>query len=179
MSTRPVRPRLPSESPRTIREFRETLTGSDLARFTAEVEDVPQPELGNYLKGWQQQLHLRTLPEIEHALRTAFDRPGTPLVLDEPSVRIPLAELRRVLDVLVRQVEAQATEGRVAVADPYWSVPPAEAADLCAGPAEPTLGMVSESWEHLERMVGDESCAVGYGFVWLGDVLRAIGAEVV
>ncbi|WP_405006548.1 hypothetical protein OHV13_22785 [Kitasatospora purpeofusca] len=179
MTARPIQPRPPSESPRTIREFRETLTGSDLARFTAEIEDVPLHELRDYLKSWQHLLHLRTVPEIGHALRTAFDRPGTPLLLDEPSVRIPLAELRRVLDVLVRQVEAQATEGRVAVADPYWSVPPAEAADIHAGPPELTLGMVSESWEHLERMVEDESRTVGYGFVWLGDVLRAIGAEVV
>ncbi|MFJ4669446.1 hypothetical protein [Kitasatospora purpeofusca] len=99
--------------------------------------------------------------------------------MDEPSVRIPLAELRRVLDVLVRQVEAQATDGRVAVADPYWTVPPAEAAGIHSEPPELTLGMVSESWEQLERMVEDESRTVGYGFVWLGDVLRAIGARVV
>ncbi|MFJ4092775.1 hypothetical protein ACIPYS_14420 [Kitasatospora sp. NPDC089913] len=165
-------------SPRTIREFREPLTGPDLARFEAEVEDVPLDELEGYLKGWQQLLHLRTAPETGHALRTAFDRPGT-LFPTEPSVRIPLAELRRVLDVLVRRAEAQASEGRIAVADPYWSVPTAEAADLYGGPPQLTLGMTSEAWEQLRRMAEDESRTVGYGFVWLGDVLRAVGAEVV
>ncbi len=99
--------------------------------------------------------------------------------MDEPTLRIPLAELRRVLDVLVRHVESQASGGGIAVGDTYWSVPPAEAADVYAGPPELTVGMVSEAWEHLERMVEDESSAVGYGFVWLGDVLRAVGAEVV
>ncbi|MFD9065202.1 hypothetical protein ACFVZ3_27200 [Kitasatospora purpeofusca] len=79
MSAQPVQPRLPSAGPRTIREFRGILTGSDLARFNTEIEDVPLHELRDYLKAWQHLLHLRTVPEIEHALRTAFDRPGTPL----------------------------------------------------------------------------------------------------
>ncbi|WP_380279902.1 hypothetical protein [Kitasatospora purpeofusca] len=79
MSAHPVQPRLPSEGPRTIREFRGTLAGPDLERFTAEIEDVPLHEIRDYLKGWRQLLHLRTVPEIGHALRTAFDRPGTPV----------------------------------------------------------------------------------------------------
>ncbi|CAN3983311.1 hypothetical protein [Kitasatospora purpeofusca] len=79
MSAQPVQPRLPSAGPRTIREFRGILTGSDLARFNTEIEDIPLHELRDYLKGWQHLLHLRTVPEIERTLRTAFDRPGTPL----------------------------------------------------------------------------------------------------
>ncbi|MEV6977407.1 hypothetical protein [Kitasatospora sp. NPDC093806] len=79
MSAQPLQPRLPAEGPRTIREFRGILTGADLERFETEIDDVPLHEIREYLKGWKHLLHLRTVPEIEHALRTAFDRPGTPL----------------------------------------------------------------------------------------------------
>ncbi|GAA1402964.1 hypothetical protein GCM10009639_47040 [Kitasatospora putterlickiae] len=79
MTAQPVQPHLLPEGPRTIREFRGVLTGGDLERFNAEIEDVPLHEIREYLKSWRQLLHLRTVPEIEHALRTAFDRPGTPV----------------------------------------------------------------------------------------------------
>jgi len=68
-----------NHSPQTIREFRGVLTGADLARFNREIDDVPLHEIRQYLKGWQHLLHLRTVPEIGEALRTAFDRPGTPI----------------------------------------------------------------------------------------------------
>lgn len=68
-----------SHSPQTIREFRAVLTGADLARFNREIDDVPLHEIRTYLKGWQHLLHLRTIPEIGEALRTAFERPGTPI----------------------------------------------------------------------------------------------------
>lgn len=65
--------------PESIREFRAVLTGDDLTRFNREIDDVKLHEIRTYLKGWQHLLHLRTIPEIGEALRTAFDRPGTPI----------------------------------------------------------------------------------------------------
>ena len=43
--------------------------------------------------------------------------------------------------------------------------------------SEFTIGQVSESWENLRGMLEDRSKALGYGLVWLADVLRAIGDE--
>jgi hypothetical protein len=68
-----------SRPPTTIREFRGTLAGEDLVSFNTELEDVKLGEVSGYLKGWAQILHLRTVPEIGEALRTAGSRPRTPI----------------------------------------------------------------------------------------------------
>jgi hypothetical protein len=68
-----------SRPPQTIREFRGVLKGEDLARFNHEIEDLSLNEVTGYLKGWAQILHLRTIPEIGEALRTAGSRPRTPI----------------------------------------------------------------------------------------------------
>lgn len=68
-----------SRHPQTIREFRGVLTGTDLARFNREIDDVPLHEVSHYLKSWRHLLHLRTIPEIGEALRTAGTRPRTPI----------------------------------------------------------------------------------------------------
>ncbi|WP_327070413.1 hypothetical protein [Kitasatospora sp. NBC_01302] len=100
--------------------------------------------------------------------------------MTDPATEIPLDRLREVLDLLVRHVSAQAPGGRLALpADAFWSIPTASLTDICAEPPEPTIGMVSESWHGLEAMLTDEGRVIGHGFVWLADVLRAIGAEAV
>ncbi|WP_327681482.1 hypothetical protein [Kitasatospora sp. NBC_00458] len=94
------------------------------------------------------------------------------------ALRIPAADLHRALDVLVRHLAERLPDDGITVRDDYyWSVPPAKAADVHADPPELTIGQVTEAWAHLEKMAKGETPAVGYGFVWLGDVLRAIGAE--
>ncbi|MGW2544267.1 hypothetical protein ACWC5I_26150 [Kitasatospora sp. NPDC001574] len=96
----------------------------------------------------------------------------------EPILRIPSADLHRALDVLLRRLADRAPNGEVAVHDDYyWSVPPAGAFDIHEGPPELTIGRLPEAWEHLERMIADETATVGYGLVWLGDLLRAVGAR--
>ncbi|MFF2546203.1 hypothetical protein ACFVUY_27025 [Kitasatospora sp. NPDC058063] len=100
--------------------------------------------------------------------------------MNEPDVRISLERLREALDVLVRHVAAGVPAGEIAIQqDAFWSVPVASMADVYSGPPELTIGMVSESWSHVEEMIDDEDKVVGYGLVWLADVLRAIGSKVV
>lgn len=79
MTAQPIEHYGSPRAPQTIREFRAVLTGTDLARFNLEIEDVKLHQMRTYLKGWQHLLHLRTIPEIGESLRTAFDRPGTPI----------------------------------------------------------------------------------------------------
>lgn len=61
--------------------------------------------------------------------------------------------------------------------DYYWSIPPSAQGDVLTGPPELTVGQYSESIENLTSVVNDPENAVGYGLVWLADVLRAIGAR--
>jgi hypothetical protein len=50
-------------------------------------------------------------------------------------------------------------------------------AEVPDDPGELTVGSLSDEWEWLKGMVADEEKAVGYGFVWLGAVLREVGRE--
>ncbi|MFE4977226.1 hypothetical protein ACFRAR_34610 [Kitasatospora sp. NPDC056651] len=96
---------------------------------------------------------------------------------DEP-LSVPLAELRRSFDVLLRHVEAATAGGAVALdKDYFWSVPPDEQYDVTRRPDDLTIGQLSESWQHLRDLLADEDRVLGYHLVWLADVLRAIGQD--
>jgi hypothetical protein len=62
--------------------------------------------------------------------------------------------------------------------DMFWSVDPASLFNVYAHPADLSIGQLSESWANLCRMVDDDRFLT-YGLVWLGDLLRAIGLEIV
>ncbi|MDT0267678.1 hypothetical protein RM844_15430 [Streptomyces sp. DSM 44915] len=100
--------------------------------------------------------------------------------MSEAGVDVSLRQVTEILDVLVRHAAARAPSGEVTVEeDAYWSVPPNGAHDIYGEPPELTIGSVSESLAQLRAMLDDESRVVGYGFVWLGDVLRAVGARMI
>lgn len=99
--------------------------------------------------------------------------------MSEPVVRVPADQLRRVFELLIRHVE-QTSNADLAIANDYfWSIPEPARYDVYNEPTEFTIGQVSESWNNLQGMLDDESKALGYGLVWLADVLRAIGDEAV
>jgi len=91
-------------------------------------------------------------------------------------VEIPVDKLKEVLELLTDRIRAG---GQVLEVDKeaFWSIPPDQAYDVYSEPQDLTIGMLSESWGHLEDMLSDPDRVVGHGFVWLAEVLRAIGDE--
>ncbi|WP_439383996.1 hypothetical protein [Amycolatopsis lexingtonensis] len=61
--------------------------------------------------------------------------------------------------------------------DLFWELLPEQRYDLGHEPSEHTIGQLSESWAQLVAMADDPDRAVGYGLVWLADVLRALGQQ--
>ncbi|MFI5709913.1 hypothetical protein [Kribbella sp. NPDC051620] len=59
----------------------------------------------------------------------------------------------------------------------FWSVPPDQIYDVYNQPQDLTIGMLSESWSHLEDMLSNPDRVVGHGLIWLAEVLRAIGDQ--
>ncbi|MFE7636808.1 MULTISPECIES: hypothetical protein [unclassified Kitasatospora] len=97
---------------------------------------------------------------------------------DEP-LSIPLADLRRSFDLVLRHIEAATPGDTVALdKDYFWSVPPDGLYDVYRAPDELTIGQLSESWQHLTGLLAEPDRAVGYHLVWLADVLRAIGQDI-
>ncbi|MEU3567535.1 hypothetical protein AB0E96_03750 [Kitasatospora sp. NPDC036755] len=93
-------------------------------------------------------------------------------------LHVPLDELRRSFDALIRHVESTTTGGGVVLdKDYFWSIPSDEMYDVMKNPETLTIGQLTESWQHLRDLPADEDRALGYHLVWLADVLRAIGQD--
>ena len=89
---------------------------------------------------------------------------------------IPLSRLREVTDLLLAQAE-RAGDSVTLERDLFWELLPEQRYDLGHEPAEHTIGQLSESWAQLVAMADDPDRVVGYGLVWLADVLRALGQQ--
>lgn len=97
--------------------------------------------------------------------------------MSELPTRISVEKLRQVFDLLMSHV-ARVSGSEIELSnDAFWSIPAEAVYDVYAEPQELTIGMISESWSHLEAMANSELNVVGYGLVWLAEVLRAIGDE--
>ncbi|MFF4739087.1 hypothetical protein ACFY2W_24835 [Streptomyces sp. NPDC001262] len=92
-------------------------------------------------------------------------------------VEIPVDKLREVFDILLETVAPEPTQSLIIHKEAFWSVPADQAYEIYSEPRELTIGMVSDSWGQLEAIAADQDRSVGYGLVWLAEVLRAIGDE--
>ncbi|PKV97999.1 hypothetical protein ATK86_0004 [Nocardia fluminea] len=102
------------------------------------------------------------------------------VLMTEWQLHVPLAELRRSIDLLMDHVEAATDGGTIRLDEDYfWSIPKDALYDVNHTPADLTLGQLSWSWEHLTDLLADPDRAIGYHLVWLSEVLRAIGQKVV
>lgn len=98
--------------------------------------------------------------------------------MSEQVTQIPERRLREAFDLLMRHAAAQNAADRIVIRnDAFWSVPVSSMNDIYSEPPELTIGTVSDAWHSLEAMVDNEANVVGYGLVWLADVIRAIGVE--
>ncbi|SFT33741.1 hypothetical protein SAMN04487904_101236 [Actinopolyspora lacussalsi subsp. righensis] len=85
-------------------------------------------------------------------------------------------ELKKIFDDLLEHASV-GRENLEIETDYYWSVPAALRDKVYDDSPELTIGQVSESWENLREILRGESDPIGYGLVWLGDVLHVIGDE--
>lgn len=99
--------------------------------------------------------------------------------MSEPVVRVSVDQLKQVFGLLLAHVADKSKSELTLSKDYFWSIPAPERYDVYTEPSQFTIGQVSECWTHLEGMLEDESKVLGYGLVWLADVLRAMGDEAV
>lgn len=96
--------------------------------------------------------------------------------MDSSTVRVKIEDLRQVANLLLDYSANCHGEFVDLEGTHFWSLAASDAFDLQAQP-ELTIGSVSESWQHLAKMLADNSEMVGYGLVWLADILRAAGNQ--
>jgi hypothetical protein len=65
--------------------------------------------------------------------------------------------------------------------DYYWHIPKEQEYDVYAKPdlEALTIGQLSDDWLELNKVVTGNHEVLGYHFVWLSSILRAIGETIV
>lgn len=93
-------------------------------------------------------------------------------------MEIDLERLRVAIDVLIGNTVRNVGPVVTVDVDEFWTVPNDDAFEL-GGEPQLTIGSVSESWAQAQKVTSDGDATVGYGYVWIADVLRALGYEYV
>ncbi|MGW4487579.1 hypothetical protein ACWEOE_27490 [Amycolatopsis sp. NPDC004368] len=95
--------------------------------------------------------------------------------MSEP-LRIPVERLRAVIDVLLNHLAGAEGPTLALEADYFWSIPPDSLHNVYAEPDELTIGSLCDSWQYLENLLRHkEDGVIPHHFVWLSEVLRAVG----
>ena len=90
---------------------------------------------------------------------------------------LSLPELRKISDHLFSHLDATGHASVEVDADEFWETP-RQRYDPYAEPRDLEMGRLSENLTNLREMLGEPDETVGYGFVWLAALLRAVGESV-
>ena len=94
-------------------------------------------------------------------------------------MEIDLAELRKLTDLLLHDLQQQGYQTIQIEDDYYWEIPKEGLYDPYTNPKDLTMGQLTHDWERLRRILQGSSEPLAYGLVWLSSLLRAIGQKVV
>jgi hypothetical protein len=97
--------------------------------------------------------------------------------MSDTTLEVDLDELEALSQTLLRHLRTVAGNRVVLAKDFYWNVPESDRYDVYQEPTSFTIGQLSDSWAKLRAL--DETNTVTFALVWLGDILRAIGEDVV
>ncbi|MEM6369581.1 MAG: hypothetical protein AAGD10_14900 [Myxococcota bacterium] len=86
-------------------------------------------------------------------------------------------DLRKAAALLFDHLERSVDAEIKIDSDFYWEVPKDARYDSYSEPKEFTVGQLSEDVGQVLRIAQGESEPIGYGLVWLAQVLRRIGED--
>jgi hypothetical protein len=90
-------------------------------------------------------------------------------------MKIETGELRQVFDALMDHLDRTGQESIDLPWDFYWEIARESRYNPYSEPKAISLGQLSDDWDELLKVVDGDMPAVGYAFVWLSSVLRAVG----
>jgi hypothetical protein len=94
-------------------------------------------------------------------------------------MKITTAELRRITEKHLRHLEETGVTSVEVEHDFYWSIPSQQLYNTEAEPSDLEVGQLVDDLEELRLVDRGEKEPIGYGLVWLGAVLRAVGEKVI
>lgn len=91
-----------------------------------------------------------------------------------------LVELRRAFELILEQLEAVTGRDSVVLGEDYfWWIWPDELYDVGNTPVGPTIGSLADAWQQMRELLADPDRVLAYDLVWLAQILRAIGEDMV
>jgi hypothetical protein len=94
-------------------------------------------------------------------------------------MKITTSALMRATEILCQHLEQS---GHKEVDLPglyYWAIPKEHEYNSYEEPSDFTIGSLEDDWTEINKMIENPDRAIGYGFVWLGALFRAVGQKVV
>lgn len=86
--------------------------------------------------------------------------------------------LRQSTEAMLNWIEQNVGETVTLEMDEFWWVPSDAAYEMSCDPRELTIGSIRDCVEFVQRGVLDDEIPIGYGFVWLAQIFRALGDQV-
>ncbi len=86
--------------------------------------------------------------------------------------------LRQSTEAMLNWIEQNVGETVTLEMDEFWWVPSDAAYEMSRDPRELTIGSIRDCVEFVQRGVLDDEIPIGYGFVWLAQIFRAVGDQV-
>lgn len=93
-------------------------------------------------------------------------------------MQVEVDELQSICEILFAHLKEQGVEAVDIPVDYYWNITRKQVYDPYQQPTEYDVGQLSDDWHELQRLLKSESEPLGYCFVWLAAILRAVGENV-
>lgn len=94
-------------------------------------------------------------------------------------MQVSTSELRTICERLLAHLDELKVEIVDIPYDIYWDVPQTSRYDPYQEPKEYTIGQLTDDWAELRKVLQGTNEPLGYHFVWLAAILRAVGEEIV
>lgn len=94
-------------------------------------------------------------------------------------MNIQISDLREVCEQLFSHLETNGHTSIEITDDYYWHIIKEQKYDPYRQPNDLTLGQLTDDWIELKKITEGKSEPLGYAFVWVASILRAIGEKIV
>jgi len=92
-------------------------------------------------------------------------------------MNISTKQLREFTEVLLEYLEKTERSEIDVPHDYYWVIEQSDVFDPTSDPSNINLGQLSDDMIKLQSIVDGESPPIGFAFVWLSSILRAVGEK--
>lgn len=96
-------------------------------------------------------------------------------------MEIKVSELHDVFEKLLKHLKDSGYQSVDIPYDYYWNIPKKSRYDITKDldVGECDLGQLTDDWENLQEIAQGNSPPISYALVWLSEILKVIGEEII